>query len=125
MAELALPRSTDALNILQLMRCGPDAPLLLVAVLAMILLPLPPLALDVLFTFNIALSVLVAMAVVNVSRPLDFAIVPTALLLATLSRPARAPQLIARATELARLSANHADDDLRARRYGGRINAAA
>jgi flagellar biosynthesis protein FlhA len=49
-------------------------------------LPLPPLALDVLFTFNIALSVLVAMAVVNVSRPLDFAIFPTVLLLATLLR---------------------------------------
>ena len=61
----------------------------------------------------------------QVQGPLDFAIVPTALLLATLSRPARAPQLIARATELARLSANHADDDLLARRYGGRINAAA
>jgi flagellar biosynthesis GTPase FlhF len=40
-------------------------------------------------------------------------------------RPARAPQLIARATELARLSSNHADEELLARRYGGRINAAA
>jgi flagellar biosynthesis protein FlhA len=40
----------------------------------------------VLFTFNIALSVLVTMAVVNVSRPLDFAIFPTVLLLATLLR---------------------------------------
>jgi flagellar biosynthesis protein FlhF len=40
-------------------------------------------------------------------------------------RPARAPQLIARATELARLNANHADEDLLARRYGGEINAAA
>lgn len=40
-------------------------------------------------------------------------------------RPARAPQLIARATELARLTANHADEELLARRYGGRINAAA
>ncbi len=86
MAELALPRSTDAVNILQLMRRGLGAPLLLLAVLAMIVLPLPPLALDVLFTFNIALSVLVAMAVVNVSRPLDFAIFPTVLLLATLLR---------------------------------------
>lgn len=86
MAELALPRGTDAVNILRLMRRGLGAPLLLLAVLAMIVLPLPPLALDVLFTFNIALSVLVAMAVVNVSRPLDFAIFPTVLLLATLLR---------------------------------------
>ena len=40
-------------------------------------------------------------------------------------RPARAPQLIARATELARLAVNHADEDLLARRYGGNINVAA
>ena len=65
---------------------GLGAPLLLLAVLAMVVLPLPPLALDVLFTFNIALSVLVVMAVVNVSRPLDFGIFPTVLLLATLLR---------------------------------------
>ena len=86
MAELALQRSPDSPNVLQLLRRGLGAPLLLLAVLAMIVLPLPPLALDVLFTFNIALSVLVAMAVVNVSRPLDFAIFPTVLLLATLLR---------------------------------------
>jgi len=69
-----------------LLQRGIGAPLLLLAVLAMIILPLPPLALDVLFTFNIALSVLVVMAVVNVSRPLDFGIFPTVLLLATLLR---------------------------------------
>jgi len=65
---------------------GAGAPILLLAVLAMVILPLPPLALDVLFTFNIALSVLVVMAVVNVARPLDFGIFPTVLLLATLLR---------------------------------------
>jgi flagellar biosynthesis protein FlhA len=69
-----------------LLQRGIGAPLLLLAVLAMVILPLPPLALDVLFTFNIALSVLVVMAVVNVSRPLDFGIFPTVLLLATLLR---------------------------------------
>jgi flagellar biosynthesis protein FlhA len=69
-----------------LLQRGVGAPLLLLAVLAMVILPLPPLALDVLFTFNIALSVLVVMAVVNVSRPLDFGIFPTVLLLATLLR---------------------------------------
>ncbi len=69
-----------------ILRRGVGAPLLLLAVLAMIILPLPPLALDILFTFNIALSVLVVMAVVNVSRPLDFGIFPTVLLLATLLR---------------------------------------
>ncbi|HEX4052038.1 MAG TPA: flagellar biosynthesis protein FlhA [Steroidobacteraceae bacterium] len=65
---------------------GLGAPLVLLAVLAMIILPLPPLALDALFTFNIALSLLVVMAVVNVARPLDFGIFPTVLLLATLLR---------------------------------------
>ena len=69
-----------------MLRRGVGAPLLLLAVLAMVMLPLPPLALDVLFTFNIALSVLVVMAVVNVARPLDFGIFPTVLLLATLLR---------------------------------------
>src|SRR6185437_9906823 len=62
---------------------GLGAPLVLLAVLAMVILPLP---LDALFTFNIALSLLVVMAVVNVARPLDFAIFPTVLLLGTLLR---------------------------------------
>ena len=86
MAELILNPGTPGLNMLNSLRRGAGAPFMLLSVLAMIVLPLPPLALDVLFTFNIALSVLVAMAVVNVSRPLDFAIFPTVLLLATLLR---------------------------------------
>ena len=73
-------------GVLQLLKRGAGAPVLLLAVLAMVVLPLPPLALDVLFTFNIALSVLVVMAVVNVSRPLEFGVFPTVLLLATLLR---------------------------------------
>jgi flagellar biosynthesis protein FlhA len=95
MAELTINTPTvgvgapagNAAGVLRLLlQRGIGAPLLLLAVLAMIILPLPPLALDVLFTFNIALSVLVVMAVVNVSRPLDFGIFPTVLLLATLLR---------------------------------------
>ena len=86
MNELALNPGSPALNMLNSLRRGAGAPFMLLSVLAMIVLPLPPLALDVLFTFNIALSVLVTMAVVNVSRPLDFAIFPTVLLLATLLR---------------------------------------
>ncbi|HTT03832.1 MAG TPA: flagellar biosynthesis protein FlhA [Steroidobacteraceae bacterium] len=91
MAEIALnaaPAGVAApggLSRTLLMR-GLGAPLVLLAVLAMIILPLPPLALDALFTFNIALSLLVVMAVVNVARPLDFGIFPTVLLLATLLR---------------------------------------
>ncbi|MFM2288464.1 MAG: hypothetical protein RL684_1607 [Pseudomonadota bacterium] len=86
MATAVLVDDNAAPGLLRLVRSGLGAPVLLLAVLAMIIVPLPPLALDVLFTFNIALSVLVAMAVVNVSRPLDFAIFPTVLLLATLLR---------------------------------------
>jgi flagellar biosynthesis protein FlhA len=88
MAELAVNnapvRAGTPLRLL--LQRGAGAPLLLLAVLAMVVLPLPPLALDVLFTFNIALSVLVVMGVVNVARPLDFGIFPTVLLLATLLR---------------------------------------
>src|SRR5579872_3216347 len=90
MAELALNDagtvSAGASNLRALLVRGIGAPLLLLAVLAMVILPLPPLALDGLFTFNIALSLLVVMAVVNVARPLDFGIFPTVLLLATLLR---------------------------------------
>jgi flagellar biosynthesis protein FlhA len=90
MAEIAINNSATAATpwaaLLKTLQRGAGAPLLLLAVLAMVVLPLPPLALDVLFTFNIALSVLVVMAVVNIARPLDFGIFPTVLLLATLLR---------------------------------------
>jgi flagellar biosynthesis protein FlhA len=91
MAELALQAAAGGIpgwarTLQALMRKGIGAPLFVLAVLAMVVLPLPPLALDVLFTFNIALTLLVLMAVVNVSRPLDFGIFPTVLLLATLLR---------------------------------------
>src|SRR5688572_18870454 len=69
-----------------LMKLGIGVPLGLVAILAMMILPLPPLMLDVLFTFNIALSLVIVMAVFQVRRPLDFAIFPTVLLLVTLLR---------------------------------------
>jgi flagellar biosynthesis protein FlhA len=70
----------------RLLRHGLGAPLVLLAVLAMVVVPLPPLALDALFTFNIALSLIVVMAVVYVARPLDFGVFPIVLLLATLLR---------------------------------------
>ena len=65
---------------------GAGVPLLILAMLAMVVLPLPPLMLDALFTFNIVLSLIVMLAVVYVMRPLEFAIFPTVLLLATLLR---------------------------------------
>ena len=61
-------------------------PLVVLAMLAMIVLPMPPLVLDALFTFNICISLVVILAVVYVMRPLDLAAFPTVLLLATLLR---------------------------------------
>ncbi|NNC76729.1 MAG: flagellar biosynthesis protein FlhA [Woeseiaceae bacterium] len=65
---------------------GLGMPILLLAVLAMMMVPLPPLALDILFTFNIALSVAILLTTVYVGRPLDFAVFPTILLVVTLMR---------------------------------------
>ncbi|MFZ8973362.1 MAG: flagellar biosynthesis protein FlhA, partial [Pseudomonadales bacterium] len=65
---------------------GLGTPILILMLLAMMVLPLPPLALDVLFTFNIALSLMVLLAAVYALRPLDFAVFPTILLIATLLR---------------------------------------
>ena len=65
---------------------GLGTPLVMLLMLAMIVLPLPPLGLDVLFTFNIALSIIVLMASIYATRPLDFAVFPTVLLIATLLR---------------------------------------
>ncbi|RVU30277.1 MULTISPECIES: flagellar biosynthesis protein FlhA [Neptunomonas] len=61
-------------------------PLLLLAIMAMVTLPVPPFLLDVLFTFNIALSIVVLLVSVYSLRPLDFAVFPTILLVATLMR---------------------------------------
>ncbi|HXS22226.1 MAG TPA: flagellar biosynthesis protein FlhA [Steroidobacteraceae bacterium] len=69
-----------------LLRAGIGVPAGVLAVLAMVILPLPPVALDVLFTFNIALSIVIVMAVFYVSRPIEFGVFPTVLLLATLLR---------------------------------------
>src|SRR5215469_8514359 len=69
-----------------MLRAGIGVPAGVLAVLAMVILPLPPLALDVLFTFNIALSIVIVMAVFYVARPIEFGVFPTVLLLATLVR---------------------------------------
>ncbi|HEY6126184.1 MAG TPA: flagellar biosynthesis protein FlhA, partial [Steroidobacteraceae bacterium] len=81
MAEPDNNSSTSAL-----MRMGVGVPIGLISILAMMILPLPPVMLDVLFTFNIALSLVIVMAVFNVKRPLEFAIFPTVLLLVTILR---------------------------------------
>ncbi|TDR13339.1 flagellar biosynthesis protein FlhA [Marinomonas communis] len=61
-------------------------PFILLALLAMMVLPLPAFLLDVLFTFNIALAIVVLLVAVYSMRPLDFAVFPTILLISTLMR---------------------------------------
>ncbi len=61
-------------------------PILILSILAMIVLPLPPLLLDVLFTFNISMAVLVLLVSVSSRSPLDFALFPTVILVTTLLR---------------------------------------
>ena len=62
------------------------APALIVMILAMMVLPLPPFVLDILFTFNIALAVMVLMVAMYTVKPLDFSVFPTVLLITTLLR---------------------------------------
>ncbi|MDD5247920.1 MAG: flagellar biosynthesis protein FlhA [Rhodocyclaceae bacterium] len=62
------------------------APLLIVLILSMMVLPLPPFVLDVFFTFNIALSVMVMLVAMYTLKPLDFSVFPTVLLVTTLLR---------------------------------------
>lgn len=62
------------------------APLVIVMILAMIMLPLPAFILDLLFTFNIAFSLIILLVVVYTLKPLEFASFPTVILLATLLR---------------------------------------
>ncbi|RJS95179.1 flagellar biosynthesis protein FlhA [Salinisphaera sp. Q1T1-3] len=61
-------------------------PLLIIMIMAMMILPLPPFVLDVLFTFNIALSVMVLLVSMFTTKPLDFLAFPAVLLFATLLR---------------------------------------
>src|SRR6187549_2624786 len=62
------------------------APLVVVMILAMMVLPLPAFALDLLFTFNIAMALMVMMVAAYMVRPLDFAAFPAVILLTTLLR---------------------------------------
>lgn len=81
---MASSKLTQTLSLLRQTHVG--VPVLLLSVLAMIILPLSPLVLDILFTFNIVLAVIVLLVAVNSKRPLDFAVFPTLLLITTLMR---------------------------------------
>lgn len=61
-------------------------PLLILMILGMMILPLPPFVLDLLFTFNIALAILVLLVSMFAEKPLEFAAFPSVLLFTTLLR---------------------------------------
>ena len=74
-----LPFSAKHLNVMA-------GPVLIIMFMGMMVLPLPQFALDVLFTFNIALSIMVMLVALYTVRPLDFSVFPTVLLITTLLR---------------------------------------
>lgn len=65
---------------------GMGVPVVLIGMLAMVILPLPPFLLDILFTFNITFSLIILLVTVYSQRPLDFSIFPLIILVATLLR---------------------------------------
>lgn len=65
---------------------GLGAPLFILAALAMVVLPLPALMLDILFSFNIALALVILLVTVYTLKPLDFGAFPSVLLIATVLR---------------------------------------
>ena len=65
---------------------GLGAAVILLSLLGMMVIPLPPVLLDLLFSFNIALSIIILLSVVYVMRPLEFSVFPTILLIVTLLR---------------------------------------
>ncbi len=61
-------------------------PILILLILAMMVLPLPAFVLDLFFTFNIAMSIIVMLVALSVIKPLEFSVFPTVLLVTTLLR---------------------------------------
>ena len=76
----------QVLSIKTLTRSSFGVPVLLLTILGMLTLPIPPFLLDIFFSFNIALAIVVVLVAVYALRPLDFAVFPTVLLVATLLR---------------------------------------
>lgn len=73
-------------NQLQQFAGGLGVPIVLLAIMGMVILPMPPFLLDILFSFNIALSLVIILVAVFTERPVDFGIFPLVLLIATVLR---------------------------------------
>ncbi|PMK00830.1 flagellar biosynthesis protein FlhA [Vibrio sp. 10N.261.55.A7] len=84
--KFTLPFADKLPNIPQRSLPAIGAPVMVLATLGMIVLPIPAFILDISFTFNIALAMVVLLVTVYTRRPLDFAAFPTVLLIATLLR---------------------------------------
>ena len=80
-SSLSIRQAIGSPNLSQL-----AAPILIILILSMMVLPLPTFVLDVFFTFNIALSVMVMLVALYTKRALDFSVFPTVLLVTTLLR---------------------------------------
>lgn len=86
MATGALVQTNWVATTKQILTSGLGVPIALLVMLAMIVVPMPPFLLDLLFTFSIALALIVLLATIYVKRPLDFSVFPTVILLSTLLR---------------------------------------
>ena len=75
------PTFLDRLNLKSL-----AGPILIIMILAMMVLPLPPILLDIFFTFNIAMAMIVLLIALNTQKALEFSVFPTVLLVTTLLR---------------------------------------
>ena len=65
---------------------GLGLPALVLLIMAMLVVPLPPLLLDILFTFNIMIGLVVIMIAIGTRKPLEFSSFPSVLLFATMLR---------------------------------------
>ena len=83
---MAVAQADIKSQITDFIQSGVGTPILLMGMLAMVILPLPPILLDMFFTFNITFALIVLLIVVYSKKPLDFAIFPTIILIATLLR---------------------------------------
>ena len=81
-----MAQNAAAFNWRSLSGLGLGVPLLALVVLAMMVIPLPPLVLDLLFSFNISVTLIILLATLYAKRPLDLASFPTLLLITTLLR---------------------------------------
>ncbi|NDC61096.1 MAG: flagellar biosynthesis protein FlhA [Betaproteobacteria bacterium] len=81
-----LTLSTIRQNLAKFDYTGLGIPVLVLFIMAMLVLPLPPLLLDFLFTFNIVASLVIIMIAISTRKPLEFSSFPTVLLFATMLR---------------------------------------